>query len=185
MPFKVSRRKFTEEADFPDDIHPVLKRIYLARNIRSTSELDYSLQGFPVTRLPGDWLAAMEEGGSELTDSEHIRRLISGITTIVPPGATFILVDTDQIGTFPLQGQKRLPFLERDGVFWGPPGSEEQAISELERMRRSGAQYIVFAWLAFWWFDQYPAFLRHLRDNYRALLEDRDLVVFDLQSGDD
>ncbi len=161
------------------------KRVeYLTSNYYKVPAIvDYSLQGFPVTRLPKDWLAAIEASSSELTETEYLRRLISGITAHVPDGATFILVDTDQIGTLPLKGQKRLPFLERNGVFWGPPGDDQQAISELERMRRSGAQFIVFAWLAFWWFDQYPDFLCHLRENYRALLEDQAMVVFDLRSG--
>jgi len=160
------------------------KRVeYLASNyFKVPAIVDYSLQGFPVKRLPADWLADIDASGSEFTDAEFLRRLVSGITTIVPPEATFILVDTDQLGTFPLEGQKRLPFLEHNGVYWGPPGNDAQAISELERMRRSGARFIVFAWLAFWWFDQYPEFLRHLRDNYRSVLEDRTLVVFDLQS---
>jgi exopolysaccharide biosynthesis predicted pyruvyltransferase EpsI len=160
------------------------KRVeYLASNyFKVPAIVDYSLRGFPVTRLPEDWLAALEASSLELTDSEYIRRLITGITTIVPTGATFILVDSDRIGTFPLNGQKRLPFLERNGVFWGPPGSDQQAISELERMRRSGAHYIVFAWLAFWWFDQYAGFRDYLRSTFPCLLENESLVVFDLRS---
>lgn len=54
MPVKITRRNITTEADFPDDLHPVLKRIYLGRNINSKTELDYSLNELlPYTLLQG------------------------------------------------------------------------------------------------------------------------------------
>lgn len=155
---------------------------YLSSNYHKVPAIvDYSLRGFPVTRLPDDWLADLDPANSEVTDAEHLRRMISAINELVPAGQTFVLVDTDQLGLFPLEGQRRLPFLERDGVFWGPPGDDSQAIEEIERMRRSGAKFVVFAWLAFWWFDQYPGFHQHLRANYRCLRANQSIVVFDLQ----
>lgn len=54
MPVKISRRISTCDADFPEDMHPVLKRIYLARNINSKTELDYSLNKLlPYEQLLG------------------------------------------------------------------------------------------------------------------------------------
>ena len=54
MPINIARRAFRSDAGFPGDIHPVLRRIYAARNIQSTTELDYSLQGLlPFTALLG------------------------------------------------------------------------------------------------------------------------------------
>ena len=44
MPPEIKRRTATEAIDLPNDIHPVLKRIYAARDIKSADDLDYSLQ---------------------------------------------------------------------------------------------------------------------------------------------
>ncbi len=44
MPPEIKRRVSTETIDLPNDIHPVLKRIYAARDIKTAEDLDYSLQ---------------------------------------------------------------------------------------------------------------------------------------------
>ena len=40
----ITRRTPTDNIHLPEDIHPVLRRIYAARNIQSINELDYSLK---------------------------------------------------------------------------------------------------------------------------------------------
>jgi hypothetical protein len=71
--------------------------------------------------------------------------------------------------------------LERDGEYWGNPPDAETAVRELERLRRAGAQFVVFAWPAFWWLIIYAGLRRHLRARYRCLLETDRLVIFDLR----
>jgi single-stranded-DNA-specific exonuclease len=39
----IVRRPIIEDVELPDSLHPVLKRVYAARNIKSAEELDYSL----------------------------------------------------------------------------------------------------------------------------------------------
>lgn len=160
------------------------KRVeYLASSYHKVPAIvDYSLSGFPVTRLPGDWLSEVESSSSELTDAEHLRRVTAGIRSLIPTGETFLFIDMDQLGSFPLDGQKRVPFLEHDGIFWGPPADDQQAISELERMREAGAAYAVFAWVAFWWLAHYAGFHEHLRAHYPCLMDTPSAVVFDLRS---
>ncbi len=41
----ISRRTFTSNIQLPEEIHPVLRRIYAARDIKSVDKLDYSLKG--------------------------------------------------------------------------------------------------------------------------------------------
>ncbi|HEX8249128.1 MAG TPA: hypothetical protein VF599_13205, partial [Pyrinomonadaceae bacterium] len=77
-----------------------------------------------------------------------------------------------------LTRRRSLPFLEKEGKYWGPPPDDETAIIEMERLRQSGAAFIVFAWNAFWWFDYYKEFDKHLRSKYRCVLENERLVVF-------
>ena len=68
------------------------------------------------------------------------------------------------------------------GQYWGAPPDDATAIKELERLQRSGASFMVFAWPAFWWFDHYPGLCEHLRSKFRCVLENERLVALDLRS---
>lgn len=104
------------------------------------------------------------------------------IAALIPSGEAFILVDQAEFGSKVSAGRQAIPFLERDGRYWGPPPDDITAIRELERLRRSRASFIVFGWPAFWWLDYYAELCRYLRSRFRCLLENDRLVVFDLQS---
>jgi glycosyltransferase involved in cell wall biosynthesis len=116
---------------------------------------------------------------------QWFRRLGDAIDVIretIPPECAFILVDDDQWGVQDTLAQRRcLPFLERNGRYWGPPADDQMAIEELRRQRRAGADFLVFAWPAFWWLEHYRAFHRELEARYRCLIRSDDLRVFDLR----
>ena len=115
---------------------------------------------------------------------EHrVCRAAHEITTLMPEGASFILVDEEQwsAGEF-VAGRRRIPFLERDGQYWGCPSDDATAIRDLERLRRWAADYIVFAWPAFWWLDHYSGFGRYLHSQFRCVLQNNDVVMFDLRT---
>ena len=99
----------------------------------------------------------------------------------VPPGERFILVDQEQFGNEISTGHCAIPFLERDGKYWGPPPDDVTAIHELERLRKSGANFIVFGWPAFWWLDYYAEMHHYLRSKYNCVLKNDRLVIFDLR----
>jgi len=103
------------------------------------------------------------------------------IGAVIPPKEAFILIGEELFGTEITAGRRTVPFLERGGQYWGRPPDDETATKELERLRRSGAGFVVFAWTAFWWFEQYPGFQHYLRSNYSQILANDRLVVFDLQ----
>jgi glycosyltransferase involved in cell wall biosynthesis len=103
------------------------------------------------------------------------------IATVVPPGQTFILVDENIEFREYVAKCHALPFIEREGLHWGNPQNDETAIQELEQMRRSGVNFIVFGWPAFWWFDYYTGFYNYLRSNFRCVLQNHRLVIFDLR----
>lgn len=107
------------------------------------------------------------------------------IAALVPPGEIFILVDDQQLGGEFVPQRHALPFLERDGLYWGPPPSDEIAIWELDRLSQAGAGFIVFAWPAFWWLDEYAGFLRHLKVSFDCVLENEHFVIFDLRPSRD
>ena len=51
---KIIHREVPNNIDLPDLIHPVLKRVYASRNIKSSKDLDYSLGSLiPFEKLSG------------------------------------------------------------------------------------------------------------------------------------
>jgi hypothetical protein len=105
------------------------------------------------------------------------------LARVVPPGERVILVDEDQWGAEASDPVRpHVPFLEREGLYWGPPPDAETAVREMERLRAAGASFMAFGWPAFWWLDHYAALAEHLVANYRRVLENDRLVVFDLRA---
>ena len=112
----------------------------------------------------------------------RIRAAVEQIAAIIPARDTFILADEDQWAAGDrVAGRRRLAFPEKEGAYWGLPADGDAAIDELERLRRSGARFIVFAWPAFWWLDHYDQLAAHLRANSHCVLESPDLLIFDLR----
>ncbi len=102
----------------------------------------------------------------------------------VPRGATMILVDEQGFGKDFAADRRCLPFLEREGDYWGAPADDATALAEFERMLRSeDPGYIVIGWPAYWWLDQYPGFSNHLRSSFRCVMENERVTVFDLNAG--
>ena len=66
----------------------------------------------------------------------------------------------------------------------GFPKMTRSRSAELERLRRSGARFIVFGWPAFWWLAHYRKFHDYLRARFNIILRNERLVVFDLAGGD-
>ena len=115
--------------------------------------------------------------------AEQLRRATAEIMEIVPPGNAFILVNDDQWGNEQDFVDRRvIPFLEHEGRYWGPPENDATALSELERLRQTGAGYVVFAWPSFWWLDYYNGLRNHLQSRYSCLLANERVVVFNLKS---
>jgi glycosyltransferase involved in cell wall biosynthesis len=114
---------------------------------------------------------------------ENLRSAIRDLNDVIPSKDNFILVDDPaQLGIHNIRNQYNvIPFLEKDGCFFGPPLDDKNAIEELERLRQHGAKFIVFAWPAFWWLDYYPGFYKYLQLQYHCILENERLVVFDLR----
>ncbi len=110
------------------------------------------------------------------------QKRMAAIRAFVPRGEAFILVDDNRLGVYGvLAGRKCLPFLERNGLYWGKPADDAVAIREIERSALSGTKFVVFAEPAFWWLDHYRGFLCHLESKYTCVLRDKHLVIFDLQ----
>jgi hypothetical protein len=107
------------------------------------------------------------------------RQTLAAIRKAVPAEQPFILVDEEQVRSL-LPDRTALPFLERDGNYFGPPPDDATAIRELERLRAYGARAIIFIWSTFWWLDHYKDFATWLRKHGRVAAQNRYLQSFDL-----
>ena len=119
-------------------------------------------------------------GELNLSWSERLQIAIREISATIPAGKCFILVDENQWST-EMSQFNYLPFLERDGYYWGAPPDDSFAIGEVERMRQAGASFMVIGWSAFWWLDYYCLLRNYLYSNFRCVLQNSRLIVFDLR----
>ncbi len=103
------------------------------------------------------------------------------VAELVPPGSSFIMVDEAQWAGEVFPERRPIPFLEKDGQYWGPPPDDETAIQECERLRRAGASFIVFTPPTFWWLKHYSGLEHHLRSHYACVREEAQLIAFDLR----
>jgi hypothetical protein len=136
----------------------------------------------------GCWLACvdgwtLEHGWAGMTDTRsHIdlSLLLRDIEQIVPPGTSFVMVDKGE-GLQASSGRRAVPFPERDGQWGGYPADDAAAIAELERLRRGGAEFMVFPTPMLYWLDAYAGLERHLSENARRVLENDRVSIFDLR----
>jgi hypothetical protein len=84
--------------------------------------------------------------------------------------ALIVAADTGDPTIFYYAERKGWHFLEEDGIYDGNPSDSQQAIVDLERLRRDGATHLVFTTNTFWWLEYYPEFARHL-DESAVLME--------------
>ena len=137
-----------------------------------------------VALLPG-----FPKGLAAITIREPIRaeelyegcRVARRLRRLIQPRAQWIVVDDAILPVRGLANCNVLPFLEREGEYWGAPSNAKEAIRELDRLRDDGATHIAFLSGSFWWLDHYSEFATHLESTCRCVLRDEELIVFDLQ----
>jgi SAM-dependent methyltransferase len=105
---------------------------------------------------------------------------IDDIREVTQSDSIIVFVDDEKIRSYFEGVRQTIPFLERDGVYWGPPPDDETAARELERLRQGGADYLVITWPAFWWVEFYAGFFEHLRTSFNCVVENERLIVFHL-----
>lgn len=115
-----------------------------------------------------------------LSWQEKLEVLKEEIEAIIPPGDKFVFIDDAMLGDNPVSGRHAIPLLQRDGQSLGAPHDSAMAIRELEQLHRSGINYVLIAWPAFWWLDYYIELREHLASGSRCVLNNSRLVAFKL-----
>jgi hypothetical protein len=104
------------------------------------------------------------------------------LVELVPPASRVLVVGGERppAAAF-FNRHETVPFMERDGEYWGKPPDDDTAIAELERMRQAGAGFMLFGPSTFWWLEYYAGLNRALRTRARCVLENDRFIVFDLR----
>lgn len=112
--------------------------------------------------------------------SHRRHKVMSAALSAVPSGAPFALIDEGMWGvTDEVEGRRVERFLFATGEYWGGPWTEDNALAEVDRLRRDGVRHLVVSDPASWWLRAYPRFRRRLR-GYRTVLQTERVTVFDL-----
>lgn len=115
----------------------------------------------------------------------QLRQDTQMLASLIPAGQKYLLVGADAWEGEIIPGRRRLSFPSPggrgDGVSSSPPADDETAIRELEELRRSGASFLVMGQPAFWWLGFYKKLNRHLHNEFRLMLKNNLLLVFDMR----
>lgn len=94
--------------------------------------------------------------------------------------ALIVAADMGDPTIFYYSGRKGWHFPESDGIYNGTPDNSEQAIENLERLRRRGATHFVFTKNTFWWIQSYPEFAQHLTQSGRVIEATPEFKIYEL-----
>jgi hypothetical protein len=89
----------------------------------------------------------------------------AALLKLIPLDEPFVLVDEEQVRAL-LPHRCIHPFIGQQGVYWGPPASDEQAVAELARLQAQGVKRIVFIPATSWWLDHYPGLRQYLEQHW-------------------
>ena len=144
-------------------------------NLFQHLERDPYPETYAVHRAAFSW----REAGNAKHSAKIREFLEQDVKPVVRPGARYILVNKGvefEIG----ENRRAIPFPERDGTWAGYPPNDAAAITELERQRDAGAQFIVFPAPMFYWLDTYPGLKAYLYTRTRCALANDRAIIFEL-----
>ncbi|HXQ02061.1 MAG TPA: glycosyltransferase family 39 protein, partial [Candidatus Udaeobacter sp.] len=97
--------------------------------------------------------------------------------------ALIVAVDGGNPTIFYYAKRKGWHFLEQNGIYDGNPKNSQQAIADLERLRRQGATHFVFTTPRFWWLESYPELTQHLNETATPLETTPEFKIYKLTFG--
>ena len=114
--------------------------------------------------------------------SAPLRDLGLELRSTTAPDSLVIAVDGGDPTIFYYAERKGWHFLEKDGIFNGAPAESMQAIVDLEKLRKSGANYLVFTSITSWWLDYYREFGQHVHATATLMKATPEFKIYKLNS---
>jgi 4-amino-4-deoxy-L-arabinose transferase-like glycosyltransferase len=102
------------------------------------------------------------------------------LNKVTAPDALIVAADMGDPTIFYYAQRKGWHFLEKDAVYNGNPDDSEQAIENLEALRRRGATHFVFTKNTFWWLQSYAEFGRHLAQHATLIEATPEFRIYEL-----
>jgi len=99
-----------------------------------------------------------------------------------PENSLIVAADNGDPTVFYYAQRKGWHFLEKDGIYDGNPSDSEQVITDLEILRKRGANYLVFTKNTSWWLDYYRGFAQHLAENATLMETTSGFKIYELKS---
>jgi ATP-binding cassette, subfamily B, bacterial len=127
------------------------------------------------------WLGSVDDG-SDPAYLAMAHRVEAAVRRHVPPGSKVVVASRGDDALVEFDGREAWHFPQLDdGTDAGHrPTDDEEAIADLERLRKRGAGYLVLPATSLWWLEHYEGFRRHL-ERFRRPSEDPDTaVIYDL-----
>jgi hypothetical protein len=117
------------------------------------------------------------------SSASQLRNAGLELNKITTPDALIIAVDGGNPTIFYYAKRKGWHFLEQNGIYGGNPKNGQQAIADLERLRRQGATHFVFTTPRFWWLESYPEFTQHLSESAMLIEATPEFKIYKLIPG--
>jgi 4-amino-4-deoxy-L-arabinose transferase-like glycosyltransferase len=99
---------------------------------------------------------------------------------ISPANALIVAADNGDPTIFYYAERKGWHFLEKNGIYNGEPIDSAQAIVDLERLRRRGANFLVFTSDTSWWLDYYEQLRHYVASNSNGVEATRQFKIYKL-----
>ena len=112
----------------------------------------------------------------------QLRKAGLELNKITTRDALIVAADTGNPTIFYYAERKGWHFLEQEAIYGGNPGDSEEAIADLEWLRRHGATHLVFTTNTFWWLESYPELTQHLNQSAMLLEATPEFKIYELRS---
>jgi hypothetical protein len=100
------------------------------------------------------------------------------LTKIAPSDGLIVAADMGDPTIFYYSQRKGWHFLEKDGIYQGTPSDSQDAIVDLEKLRRRGATHVVFTTNTLWWLDYYPEFAQRLAQSATVMAASKEFKIY-------